>query len=357
MMKKQLLTTAFAATLLFSSPSLQAQAKSFIDVPTTHWAHAPIDAISDAGVISGYDDGTYRLDQPVTRAQSAKIIALAIRAKPTDDFIPAFKDVSSGHFAYQYIRALTQRDIFSDGPAFHPNSSLTRGQMAKVITLSYDIIIDDNDRIAFKDVPESYGFHRYITTIAELGITTTKDGGEFAPNEPVTRGEMAAFIYRAMEFDAKRQTGDIYYDTSSKRYIEKTYSIPEPPEESLAIQTVNLVNKERQQQKLEKLSMDKELSAIAQKKAEDMAKNHYFAHQSPTYGSVGQMLDRFHYNWTAYGENIAKGYRKADATVDGWMNSQGHKENIMQSQFTNIGTGYATDKEGTTYWVHLFSRK
>ena len=126
-------------------------------------------------------------------------------------------------------------------------------------------------------------------------------------------------------------------------------------DDSLAAQTINLVNNERQQQNLAALKQDNALSAIAQAKAEDMANNNYFAHNSPTYGTVGNMLDHFGYNWTAYGENIAKGYTSAETVVQGWMESPGHRANILQSRFTNIGTGYATDQNGTTHWVHLFS--
>ncbi|MBD7984598.1 S-layer homology domain-containing protein [Sporosarcina sp. Sa2YVA2] len=358
-MKKHILTTALAATLLITTTT--AQAKSFIDVPTTHWAHAPIDTISNAGLINGYDDGTYRLNHPVTRAQSAKIVALAINAKPTDDYKLAFKDVTQAHGSYNHIKALTQRGVFPNTETFNPNAPLKREDMAKMIAVAYNIILDDNDLISFKDVNKSNANYKYITAIAELNITTTKQGGEFLPTEPVTRAQMAAFVTRAMEFDAKRKTGEIYYDKTKKQYVEKIYTIPEAPpvamEEPYALQSINLVNKERQQHKLTQLTHDKALTAIAQKKAEDMAKNNYFAHQSPTYGSVGQMLDRYKYDWTAYGENIAKGYTTSASVVDGWMNSPGHRANVLQSKFTNIGSGYATDKDGTTYWVHMFSKK
>ncbi|MCG7343964.1 S-layer homology domain-containing protein [Sporosarcina sp. ACRSL] len=353
---------ALLTTALLLTPAIQpAQAASFTDVPKSHWAHDPIDVISDLGIINGYPDGTYKLNQPVTRAQAAKIVALATKTKPTHSFTPDFKDVTPAHGSYDHIRALTERGIFNNGEAFNPNASLTRGQMAKIITLAYNIIVDDNDEISFSDVKKINGYHSYITTIAELGITTTAQGGEFKPNDPVSRAHMAAFIHRAIEFDNKRKTGEIYYDQAQRKYVEKVYSIPEPPpaqmDESLAVQTINLVNKERQQQNLATLKQDDELSAIAQIKAEDMAKNNYFAHNSPTYGTVGNMLDQFGYDWMGYGENIAKGYTTAETVVQGWMESPGHRANILQSHFTNIGTGYATDQNGTTYWVHMFSTK
>lgn len=354
--------TALLATVLLLTPAIQpAQAATFTDVPESHWAHDPIDAISDLGIINGYPDGTYKLNQPVTRAQAAKIVALATKTKPTHNFTPYFKDVTPEHGSYDHIRALTERGIFNNGEAFNPNASLTRGQMAKIITLAYNIIVDDNDLISFSDVKKINGYHSYITTIAELGITTTEQGGQFNPNDPVSRAQMAAFIHRAIEFDEKRKTGEIYYDQAQQKYVEKVYSIPEPPpsqmDDTLAAQTINLVNEEREQQNIAALQEDKELSAIAQTKAEDMAKNNYFAHNSPTYGTVGNMLDHFSYDWSAYGENIAKGYTTAKTVVQGWMESPGHRANILQSRFTHIGTGYATDQNGNPHWVHMFSAK
>ncbi|WP_060207158.1 S-layer homology domain-containing protein [Sporosarcina koreensis] len=354
--------TALLTTALLLTPAIQpAQAASFTDVPKSHWAYEPIDAISDLGIINGYPDGTYKLNQPVTRAQAAKIVALATKTKPTQNFTPDFNDVTPAHGAYDHIRALTERGIFNNGESFNPNASLTRGQMAKIITLAYNITVDDNDLVTFSDVRKINGYHSYITTIAELGITTTEQGGEFKPNDPVSRAHMAAFIQRAIEFDAKRKSGEIYYDQAQQKYVEKVYSIPEPPpsqmDDAQAAQTINLVNNERQQQNLAALKQDKALSAIAQAKAEDMAQKNYFAHNSPTYGSVGNMLDHFKYDWTAYGENIAKGYTTAKTVVQGWMDSPGHRANILQSRFTNIGIGYATDQNGTTYWVHIFATK
>lgn len=360
-MKLRISTVLLTTALLLTTATQPAQAKSFTDVPESHWAHGPIDTISDQGIINGYPDGTYKLNQSVTRAQAAKILALATKTKPTHNFAPDFKDVTPAHGAYDHIRALTERGIFNNGETFNPNASLTRGQMAKIITLAYDIKVDDNDLISFSDVKKINGYHSYITTIAELGITTTEQGGQFKPNDPVSRAHMAAFIQRAIEFDAKRKSGEIYYDQAQQKYVERVYSIPEPPpsqmDDSLAAQTINLVNNERQQQNLAALKQDNALSAIAQTKAEDMAKNNYFAHNSPTFGSVGDMLDHFQYDWSAYGENIAKGYTSAETVVEGWMESPGHRANILQSRFTNIGTGYATDKNGTTYWVHMFSTK
>ncbi|MBB4823231.1 uncharacterized protein YkwD [Sporosarcina luteola] len=357
-MKLRIPATVLAATLILGNWSAPVQAATFQDVPKNHYAYEAIDSLSEKGILGGYPDGTYRINQPVTRAQAAKIIALAAGLKPSANFQPDFLDVTPAHGAYQHIRALTERGIFNNGERFNPNAPLTRGQMAKILTLAYDIIVDDNDLMTFQDVNRLNGYKGFITTLAELGITTTAQGQAFKPNDNVTRAQLAAFVKRAMDFDAERKTGEIYYDKTQQRYIDKNASIPQPPaiqDDTFAADSIKLVNKERTAQKRTALKSDAALNKIAQTKAEDMAKNQYFAHLSPTYGSVGKMLDTFKYSWTAYGENIAKGYTSPESAVEGWMDSKNHRDNLLQSKFKNIGAGYATDADGTTYWVHIFA--
>jgi len=86
-----------------------------------------------------------------------------------------------------------------------------------------------------------------------------------------------------------------------------------------------------------------------------MASNNYFAHQSPTYGSAGDMLKQFGIKWSAWGENIASGQRTPEAVVTAWMNSEGHRANILSSNFSKIGVGYATNSNGTPYWTQIFT--
>ena len=358
-MKKQFPSLLLTATLLIASQST-AQAASFTDVPTAHWAHKAIDTISTRGLINGYLDGTYRPNEPVTRAQAAKVVALAINAKATAAFKPSFQDVSPAHGAYDHIRALTERGIFTDGDKFHPNEPLTRAQMAKILTLGYAIIVDDNDLITFQDVIKLNQNYGYITTLAELGITTTPLGGMYKPNDIVTRAHMAAFIDRTTTFELEREKGVIYYDKARSMYMDKSKPDPMPPvvnDLDNALKTIELVHKQRKQLDLKELIHDTNLSAIAKAKATDMAKNNYFDHKSPTYGTVDKMLNKFNYKWTAYGENIARGYIAPESVVKEWMLSPTHRVNIANTNFTHIGSGYATDAKGKPYWVQLYAQK
>jgi uncharacterized YkwD family protein len=117
---------------------------------------------------------------------------------------------------------------------------------------------------------------------------------------------------------------------------------------------VELVNIERQKNGLSALALDSSVSNVARTKSKDMAANNYFAHQSPTYGSAGDMLKQSGINWSAWGENIASGQRTPEAVVTAWMNSEGHRANILSSNFSKIGVGYATNSNGTPYWTQMF---
>lgn len=118
---------------------------------------------------------------------------------------------------------------------------------------------------------------------------------------------------------------------------------------------VSLVNIERQKNGLSPLTLDSKISNVARTKSKDMASNNYFAHQSPTYGSAGDMLKKSGINWSAWGENIASGQRTPEAVVTAWMNSEGHRANILSSNFSKIGVGYATNSNGTPYWTQMFT--
>jgi len=119
-------------------------------------------------------------------------------------------------------------------------------------------------------------------------------------------------------------------------------------------EVVRLVNAERQKNGLRPLTHDWQLSRVARYKSQDMRDKNYFSHTSPTYGSPFQMIKSFGISYRSAGENIAKGYKTPGAVVDGWMNSPGHRANILNSSFTHIGVGYVNDGN---YWTQMFISK
>ena len=116
-------------------------------------------------------------------------------------------------------------------------------------------------------------------------------------------------------------------------------------------EVIRLVNQIRTQNGLKPLTANWELSRVARYKSQDMLENGYFSHNSPTYGSPFQMITAFGLSYRTAGENIAKGYASAQAVVNGWMNSSGHRANILNSSYKQIGVGYVAQGH---YWTQMF---
>ncbi len=119
-------------------------------------------------------------------------------------------------------------------------------------------------------------------------------------------------------------------------------------------EVVRLVNEIRVQNGLRELTYNWELSRVARYKSQDMKDNRYFSHTSPVYGSPFQMMKDFGITYRSAGENIARGQRSPQAVVNAWMNSSGHRANILNASFTQIGVGYVADGN---YWTQMFIGK
>ena len=122
-------------------------------------------------------------------------------------------------------------------------------------------------------------------------------------------------------------------------------------EASYESEVIRLVNEVRRKNGLHPLSANWELSRVARYKSQDMRDRGYFSHTSPTYGSPFQMITAFGLSYRTAGENIARGYASPQAVVDGWMNSSGHRANILNASYTQIGVGYVAKGN---YWTQLF---
>lgn len=115
----------------------------------------------------------------------------------------------------------------------------------------------------------------------------------------------------------------------------------------------NLLNSDRSAYSLHALTLDPELCRIARIKSEDMRDNKYFAHTSPTYGSVQNMLDHFGYEYAAAGENIAR-HATIEKSQAALISSPAHRQNILSRSFTRAGVGVAQDENGFIYLTQIF---
>lgn len=118
---------------------------------------------------------------------------------------------------------------------------------------------------------------------------------------------------------------------------------------------LKLVNSQRTSLGIGKLKMDEKLNMIAQIKAQDMADKKYFSHNSPLYGSVFDMMQKYNYSYRTAGENIAMGQKSAQSVMRSWMRSSGHRDNILKDEYNRLGVGFAVSKSGQPYWVQIFA--
>lgn len=116
-------------------------------------------------------------------------------------------------------------------------------------------------------------------------------------------------------------------------------------------EVIRLVNEIRVKNGLNPLTADWELSRVARYKSQDMKDNNYFSHNSPIYGSPFDMIKNFGISYRSAAENIAKGQKTPQAVMNGWMNSSGHRANILNSSYKKIGVGYVASGN---YWTQMF---
>lgn len=182
--------------LIFVGVPLKAEAKSFPDVPATHWAAKEIDYLSDLGILKGGTNGLFNKDAPVTRAEAAAILVRAqglVTDKVTN---PGFRDVPESHFFYKEIAAAVNAGWFQKGTHFNPDGQLKRVDMAKITALAFGI--DGTVPVQWEDVHASYHGAPYINALLANGVTNGFTVTTFNPLAHVTRAQMAVFTARAM---------------------------------------------------------------------------------------------------------------------------------------------------------------
>ncbi|HWO96617.1 MAG TPA: 5'-nucleotidase C-terminal domain-containing protein, partial [Bacillus sp. (in: firmicutes)] len=190
---------AASATIAFV-PNAQAEVSestSFKDIkPEDHFYEA-VNNLQARGIVVGYGD-EFRPYAEVTRAQAAKIIALALNLDTKNVQDPGFADVAKDGWSYGYIAALANKGIVTGyGDQFKPNEPLSRAQMAKIIALAFDFKQGALENSPFSDVKKDDWYAEFVKPLIDHNITTGTTPTTFSPNNKVTRGQMASFIFRS----------------------------------------------------------------------------------------------------------------------------------------------------------------
>lgn len=197
--RKAFATTAaavMAATAVTPVAAFAASTTSFPDVPAGEYADA-INNLAGKGILNGFDDGTFKPNDPVLREQAAKILATALKLDTTGT--ENYPDVSPDNWSYKYIVAVTKAGIFGgdENGKFNPFDNLTRQEAAKIIvkafgfTGSTELTFGDKANIQSWAVP-------YVKTAVANGILKGDDQGNFNPNANIKRGDFALMIQRAL---------------------------------------------------------------------------------------------------------------------------------------------------------------
>jgi len=336
-----------AMIIVFAAlPAADVQAaSSFADVRSTDWFYRDVMTLSEKQILGGHPDGTFRPDEQVTLGQ---FLAIATRLVASDKIKPG---EPGGHWAAGNYDAAVAAGLISatDFPKSQValEGAIAREDMAYVLvniakvngetltTLSgIESGIKDYDRI-------SSGRRGAVLRAYSNGLLTGGSDKNFNPKNALSRAEVAAVFCRVMNYTARPKVA---------------VEVPQSSATAEALRVLELINAERSKSGVAMLSMDEALIAAAKAKADDMAVRGYFAHESPCYGSVGEMLCTFGVDWTYCAENLASGQKTPEKAVSDWMGSPCHKENALSANYTKTGISMAKDAKGKTYWVQLFAQ-
>lgn len=197
---------AVAASVVAVAAPISTEASTFKDVQASHQFFDAIKSLSDRGIINGFEDGTFKPGENLTRGQAAKIIAGVLGLDTTNVLNPNFKDIPTNHQYYGAIAALKQAGIidgYEDG-TFRQGANIQRNHVAKIIANALNLSSTNVDALPFTDVRVDY--KEAIAALYEYNVTTGKTATKFDGSSNVTRGQMAAFITRA-ETAAKTTPG------------------------------------------------------------------------------------------------------------------------------------------------------
>ena len=235
-----------------------------------------------------------------------------------------------------------------------------------MLTASSMLPVNALSKTCYKKVMTTKSVYIYVNGVKyKLPLTPScpnvPSKPESTPNNPSTTPQQKPESTPSTPSTTPQQKPESTPSTPSTNPEQKPESTPEQKPStdfsSYQQQVLDLVNAERTKRGISALTLDSNLSSVARKKSQDMVNKNYFDHTSPTYGSPFDMMKQFGISYRTAGENIAKGQKTPQEVVTAWMNSEGHRKNILNPNFTNLGVGIAKDSKGTTYWTQMFIGK
>jgi len=193
-------TTRSATPTVTQTPTITPCPMTFTDVQPTDYFYEAVHNLYCAGVISGYEDNTFRPYNDTTRGQLCKIVVLAEGWQIECPAEPHFSDVAPDNPFYCYIETAYFHNIISgygDG-TFRPGNNVTRGQLCKIVVLAEGWSDDCPPTGHFTDVPPTDPFYCFVETAYSHGIISGYADGTFRPGNPATRGQICKIVYQAL---------------------------------------------------------------------------------------------------------------------------------------------------------------
>lgn len=385
-MKKALMAFVLAVTLSLGLAAPAAAVGGFTDVPANYWGAPGIQYVTEKGLFGGTSQTTFSPETPLTRAMLTQVLyryagTPAVSGTIAED--TAYTDIPKGaYYENAVLWALDEnilplwyyldsRKVTDRAESFQPDKVVNRAEFClmlysfyqNVLGLEYDTSTDNikdyylsNEGQQFPDMT----FQSLFQTFPELtdysiehdveldilfamvgwayqeGIISGTSATTLSPKGNLTRAQVATML---MQFDRK-------YGDNVQPAPEPD---PEPTEDAVVAEVIRLVNEERAKQGLSALKTTDAINQAAQVRADELLE--LFDHTRPDGRSCFTALGEAGVRYYTAGENIAMGYPTPEAVVNGWMNSPGHRANILNGSFTTIGVGYNSQRN---CWVQMF---
>ena len=343
-----------AVVLALAMPMTAYGATSFNDVSPRFLDE--VKYLENRGIIQGYSNGQFGASGKVTRAQAVAMIMREVRLMSVNSPDPGFTDMNPTSGFYKEVSeavrlGIIQGKVAKDGSSyFDPNGSLTRSEMALILTRAYEIPTDRRD-VGFKDVPQSMPSKEAINAITIGGATLGYADGTFRPYEKITREHFSVFLARLLERD---------FNPMGHQFIpDDELDLNRPPvkwytDQELTVQQnemVTFVNAKRKAAGLPPLQVDKQLMDLATTKARGFA-------DYPDTRHAFALIEDFYkaeYGGKPSGTFVevigAKDYKTALVQA---MNTPEHKKAVLSKTNEKIGVGLAQDIDGMSQWVLFF---
>ncbi len=362
-MKKIILITIIS--LLLSNCAF---ASIFTDLPENHWAYSEIMNMKNLGAIKGLPDGRFNPSGYITRSEFSTMLVNTYKLASTsekakncgfDNANLYINDVPQSHWAYDNILLCVKNGYILpyENHTFVPSEPMLREDAAFALAVLYfydpKYLGEDADITPlsiFKDAGEFDPDLKGMVSVAVKNNLMVGANGFFRPESPLTRAEVCSLLYRAYTTYGLPVDSIGYEFTELNSKPETSENKEQKPEPFQAPDTQNvtsqiekrvfdLTNEARIAEGLSPLLWSDELANVARAHSKDMHDRDYFNHTNPEGLSPFDRMNNAGITFSHAAENIIAGYNTAEDIVKGWLDSPGHRANILNPELEYLGVG------------------